>query len=521
MVRVWLVVLTAMLGTRGAAAQEERPALSVVVSERVAQEPVSGRLVLSLLHADSALYQRNSPLNAPFFSHPQPMFGLDVEAWKPGDVLALTDDLVTESFPHPVSELRPGHYRVGAYLDRSRTRGDWQDEAGNLYSEEFTLVIDEAGAVTLPALVVLSNVTGGSEDELPEPIEMVEVRSELLSAFRGEDVMLRAAVVPPLGYEEGERYGAVYVVPGFGGDHRSAWSEPRLRERLEEDDERRALRGRAFMIYLDPGGPNGHHKFADSRVNGPVGRALVEELIPAIEARFALRAEPGGRIVTGHSSGGWSAVWLALEYPEVFGAAWSSAPDPVDFRAFQKSNIYEDANVYELPSGEVSPSYRRMLRTGERVLMTVEQENRMEEVMGPGNTSGQQWDAWQAAYGPADDDGDPVALFDAETGAIDRSVAETYTRYDISAKLAADPDRYLPLLRERVRIVMGDRDNFYLEEAVRLLEERARALSAGRGETWDESAIIMVPGADHSSVRRREAVRSWAGAMVEFLREDG
>ena len=28
-------------------------------------------------------------------------------------------------------------------------------------------------------------------------------------------------------------------------------------------------------------------------------------------------------------------LWLATEYPHIFGAAWASSPDPVDFRRFQ------------------------------------------------------------------------------------------------------------------------------------------------------------------------------------------
>ena len=93
-------------------------------------------------------------------------------------------------------------------------------------------------------------------------------------------------------------------------------------------------------VMLDPSCRTGHHVFADSANNGPFGRALVEELIPHIEARFRGLGKPAGRFLTGHSSGGWSSLWLQTTYPDFFGGTWSTAPDPVDFRDFQKINLY-------------------------------------------------------------------------------------------------------------------------------------------------------------------------------------
>jgi len=42
----------------------------------------------------------------------------------------------------------------------------------------------------------------------------------------------------------------------------------------------------------------------------PRGEALVKEFIPYLESQFHLIAKPEARIVTGHSSGGWSSLWL-------------------------------------------------------------------------------------------------------------------------------------------------------------------------------------------------------------------
>ena len=99
-------------------------------------------------------------------------------------------------------------------------------------------------------------------------------------------------------------------------------------------------------MTLDPSCPRGHHVFADSANNGPVGQALVEEFLPELDRQYRTVGKPAARFLTGHSSGGWSSLWLQVTYPEVFGGVWSTAPDPVDFRDYQQVNLYQpDQNI--------------------------------------------------------------------------------------------------------------------------------------------------------------------------------
>ncbi len=103
------------------------------------------------------------------------------------------------------------------------------------------------------------------------------------------------------------------------------------------------------MIYvvLDPNCRLGHHVFADSANNGPCGRALIEELIPYIETKYRGIGTGQARFVTGHSSGGWSSLWLQITYPDDFNGVWSTSPDPVDFRDFQRIDLTKpDANMF-------------------------------------------------------------------------------------------------------------------------------------------------------------------------------
>lgn len=340
-------------------------------------------------------------------------------------------------------------------------------------------------------------------------VEWFEVRSALLSAKRGCDVMLRAGVVLPLEFDPKRKYPTIYEVPGFGGDHTSA-SAHRVRS---PDSPAAELAKNSFRIVLDPEGPNGHTLFVDSENNGPCGEALITELIPALESKYPLMAKSEARVLRGHSSGGWSTLWLALRYPEVFGATWSSAPDPVDFRKFQKVNIYEQQNFYTDVAGSDLPSYR----SNDQIKMTIRQEARGEDILGPDNTSGQQWDSWFAAFGPNNERGNPAALFDPETGRIDQAVASQYRRFDIADLVRNNPTRYRETLCQRVRLVVGTEDSFYLNEAVELLADEVRKLGAN---PTDKGYIKMIPG-DHGSIMLSEAMRSIPKEMLEHFRDSG
>src|SRR6201996_493468 len=65
---------------------------------------------------------------------------------------------------------------------------------------------------------------------------------------------------------------------------------------------------------------------------------------------------PSGRLLTGHSSGGWAALWLQVTYPKLFGGTWPTSPDPSDFRDFLGIDLYApNANVYRKPDGTPWP----------------------------------------------------------------------------------------------------------------------------------------------------------------------
>ncbi len=166
----------------------------------------------------------------------------------------------------------------------------------------------------------------------------IDFISPSLSAFWGKSVHVRGYVLTPPDYETSKG-----TLPHRLPRRRVRWHRwkalPFAALRIYQL-EKIADAPPMIRVFLDHSSPWGTTEFADSVNNGPWGKALTEELIPHLESQYRMDAKPSGRFVTGHSSGGWFAMWQQVRYPKVYGGTWARAPDPVDFHSFTGINIY-------------------------------------------------------------------------------------------------------------------------------------------------------------------------------------
>jgi hypothetical protein len=235
---------------------------------------------------------------------------------------------------------------------------------------------------------------------------------------------------------------------------------------------REALAAAEFVVLQEAFGNTDTAPYAD---------ALLTELIPYLEKTFRLDAVPEARFLTGGSTGGWESLALQIHHPKFFNGVWSLYPDPVDFRRYQLSDIYEDDNAFEVPSGEWSKLIRPLSRDAEgQVTLTMREMSRLEMVLGSHGRSGQQITAWDAAYGPVGADGYPRPLWDPQTGKIDREVAR-YMRdngFDLRHYLEKNWSKIGPDLVGKIHVYCGDMDNYYLNLAVYLMEDFLTAVES-------------------------------------------
>ncbi|MET0338982.1 MAG: hypothetical protein ABW063_14610, partial [Caulobacter sp.] len=190
------------------------------------------------------------------------------------------------------------------------------------------------------------------------------------------------------------------------------------------------------------------------------------------EKKYRGLGQGWARFLYGGSTGGWEALGVQVKYPDDYNGAYAACPDSVDFRQFKVVNIYEDDNAFWRigPFGRVErPVGRNYLG---HVSHTNEMENRYERVLGSKTRSGAQWDAFFAVYSPQGADGYPIPLWDKTTGVIDKSVLAYWRdNYDLRYILERDWKTLGPKLAGKINIYTGDMDNFYLNNAVYLMED--------------------------------------------------
>jgi hypothetical protein len=179
-------------------------------------------------------------------------------------------------------------------------------------------------------------------------------------------------------------------------------------------------------------------------------------------------------------------LWLQVTYPDFFGGAWSTSPDPVDFHDFQQIDLYApDANFYTDAQGKLRP----VARMGTEPVLFIKPFVDMETVLGHGGQMG----SFEAVFSPRGPDGKPLPLWSRATGAIDPKVTKAWEKYDISLTLQRNWKTLGPKLRGKLHVWTGSLDTFYLNGAVERLKDRMELLDS-------DANIEIVPGKDHGTL---------------------
>ena len=465
-----LVLTLAICENVAITAVAEKPSFTLTYDAKL-DDTFSGPVYLMFTES-----RRGRPSAGPDWFNPEPFYRIDVEDWKPGEPLEFGSE--TPGYPATLGRLPEGKWRVQAVM---RSDVDAASISGHHALVSDIITVENGSDSTWPITIEIAEPYKARAMRPMPDSKKISHRSELLSDFHGRDINMEAVAYFPADYdkEPDRTWPVLYVIGGFpGGLDQASMSQMMWRDPSSEQQ--------LVIVYLGAECGTGHHVFADSANNGPRGQALVEEFIPWLESQHPLTPLPDARLLTGHSSGGWSSLWLQVTYPDFFGGTWSTAPDPVDFRAFQQIDIYEtDGNAYEQKDGE-----RTAVGRGPDNTPTIYLDDfcLMEEAIGDGG----QIRSFEWVFSPRGEDGRPLPLFDRKTGKIDPEVAKAWEAYDISLILSRNWETLGPKLKDKVNIYMGNSDTFYLEGAARLLKERLEECDA-------DDMVTMMPG-DHSSI---------------------
>ncbi len=489
---VWLALITAAMLLHMWPAQAQDAAAHhafarVVLGGDIAA-PVSGRLLVFAKKAGA------TPSKQVEINDLRPaetsVAAIEVDQLKPG--AAVEVDLDQIAFPAPFDTMPRADYELQAVLDtarcfnyQGRVPEDWQSPVVELKGwqpgegMEPTLTLREhpqPGGSAVAAAAARAEVKPGVAEE-------IELESELLTKFWGKPTYVRSWVILPPGYDAASKatYPTMYWTHGFGGNLGDALvSGLALRKEM--------LARKAppmILVMLDESIPQGTHEFADSVNNGPWGAALTTEYIPYLEAKYRMDARRDGRFLSGHSSGGWATLQLQINYPQIFGGTWSTSPDPSDFHDFIGPDLYAPhANLYKKSDG----SERPIMRANGKVVATLAQFSRLEQVLGP---YGGQMTSFDWVFSPKGASGAPEPMFDRETGDVNPAVAAYWgEHYDLPHLVERHWAGNGPLLKGRIHLFVGTADTFYLDQPARLFEARLQKLGADPHFTY-------LPGRTH------------------------
>jgi|HubBroStandDraft_6_1064221.scaffolds.fasta_scaffold123459_1 hypothetical protein len=495
--------------TTYAAPSPDAQKFSVSFPKERSAQPLDGRLLL-ILSNDPSEEPRMQISLAP---RTQMIFGIDIDGMQPGQPATIDDS----SFGYPVRylhDVKPGEYYMQVVLNRYETfhRADgrtvklhmdqgegqhWNVSPTNLYSKPVKITIG-ANASATPITVSLDQEIPA----IPAPkdtkyIRHMRIQSALLTKFWGRPMFLSANILVPEGFDEhpNARFPLAIFEDHFNHDFegfRTEPPDPNLKpdfserfhisgyNRIQQEEEYKFYQQwigpkfpRLLVAQINHANPYYDDSYAvDSANLGPYGEAIETELIPALEKQFRAIGQGWARFVYGGSTGGWESIAVQMFYPDHYNGAFIACPDPVDFRAYTNINLYKDKNAFFIqgPHTEVAqPGFRDYLG---HTIATTQSVNQYELALGDHSRSGEQYDIWQAVYGPVGADGYPAEIFNKETGEIDPKVAAYWQEhYDLSDILQRNWSTLGPKLRGKLRIYVGSADNYMLNNAVYLIED--------------------------------------------------
>ena len=477
------------------------PRIEIAFSREARTEPVTGMVYVAISRTNQrSPIEQTSPTGVPLFSR-------FVEGLAPGASAAIGAD----DRGHPIQSLRDlpaGEYWmqpfVNVYTRFPRADGktvwlhndqgegqNWKQSPGNLLADPVRVRFDpkSTAPIRLVANRAIPRIDPPADTDL---VKRIRIQSDILTKWWGQPMFLGATILLPKDYD---KHGNVRYPVNYLQDHFSL-AAPGGFGRGGELDRLWLADGTPRFIYVTLQHPTPYYDDSygvNSENNGPYGDAIIQELIPAIEARFRTIRQPWGRILSGGSTGGWIAAAHQVLYPDFYGGAFASCPDSVTFSSHQLVDIYKDSNAYFLEKG-----WTRVERPAERrpdgsVEAMMKDENWFELVVGDKSRSGGQWDIWEATYSPVGADGYPRRLWNKATGEIDRSVAAQWRKYDLLHILQTNWTVLGPKVANKLNVYVGDMDSFYLNNAV----EKLSAFLSKADDPKFTGEIVFQRGAPH------------------------
>jgi len=457
--------------------------VSINVKPELLKEPFTGRVYVVI----APKYEKAQPLQANYWFSPVEIIAKEVKAWsgKTPLVISRNDIRYIKASTKPDIE-----YQMQVLFRVNTRDANPFKSLNNIYSTAITLSAVQHKKLDIKVMAdQVITVNSSLASKRPPPSEQLIYKafeSKLLSEFHQKPYFVDMAIRLPKNYkkESTKTWPVLFYISGMGG------SEV---EFLRLTKKREAYFDEIITVSVNAMHYGGHSVFADSVNTGPWASMLINEVATYVDDNYRGRGAKE-RYLTGISSGGWSSLWLQVKYPTDFAGTWSFVPDPVDFRDFQRLNLYaEKQNYYSNNLGED----RLVARTSKGISLIKSRDFiALESALGDGG----QIRSFEYVFSPRGEDGLPIPFFDRLTGNINSEVIEAWKPYDIRLQLKNNWPLIKNDLKGKLNVYAGEKDQFFLEGAVKLLKEQMTYLGAkediriieGMTHSFDNDGVIQM-----------------------------
>jgi enterochelin esterase-like enzyme len=178
-----------------------------------------------------------------------------------------------------------------------------------------------SGPIANTSSLNLSNAASSRQDDSQVPRSIIQYNTIASDALK---TTMGYAIYLPADYNPDQRYPVLYIMYGYGGNQYSMFNSFLSVNRTA--DKMIAQGSMKPMILVVPDYKNSFAVNSTLEQNpksggGTIGLYedyLIEELIPHIDQQFSTDESRDGRFIEGYSMGGFAALYLGFNYPELF-----------------------------------------------------------------------------------------------------------------------------------------------------------------------------------------------------------
>jgi enterochelin esterase-like enzyme len=154
--------------------------------------------------------------------------------------------------------------------------------------------------------------------------------------------------LPPSYQSSTARYPVVYFLPGFGDlvHYYTLWGVFGFSLKPSMDQLISSAKVDEMIIVI----PNGSYFlqgsfYVNSPLSGDWENYIVKDVVSYVDANYRTIASPASRGLTGHSMGGFGALYLAMRHPDVFGAVYALSPGLAAPDGLKQHDMFTNATI--------------------------------------------------------------------------------------------------------------------------------------------------------------------------------